>query len=579
MPTERKLTIIAQDPSVKGPDGKILKSQVSIPCEKVGRGPRGYRVHVADYDASQRVLYTGLDLPEDGDPYDDATDTTLLNDPKFHCQNVYAIVMRLLARFEKALGRRVSWSFGGHQVHIAPHAFGGMNAYYADSHRGLFFGYFPGRDGRSVFTCLSHDVVTHEATHALLDGLRPSYTFPSHPDQDGFHEGFSDIVALLSVFGLRDVVAALLPGKTPGSDRILTNKLNERELRESILLGLAEQFGQEASRYRADCLRRAVKRPPRKNARDDFDFYESHKRGEILSAAVLNAFIAVWVARLKSWLPQMDETVPRERVVEDGADAADHLLTMCIRALDYCPVVDITFPDFLSALLTADMELLRDDGKYKYRDALRKQFGRWGIEPASKTEDRPANGPATELGMWPKQPSDVVLDYDCIHCEPLKRNLNEVFRFLWENRQPLSLYEDAYTWVISVRPCIRVAPDGFVLLETVGEYRSVLNLEARQLPSVSDGMEKPDGMPDDAGVCLHGGGVLVFDEFGHLKYHIPSGIDDPERQNPRLKYLFDNNVCDSRGRYGFKDSAPRGQRFALLHARRDGRTERRGEWG
>jgi hypothetical protein len=32
-------------------------------------------------------------------------------------------------------------------------------------------------------------------------------------------------------------------------------------------------------------------------------------------------------------------------VVEDGTEAATHLLTMAIRALDYCPVVDLTFGD------------------------------------------------------------------------------------------------------------------------------------------------------------------------------------------------------------------------------------------
>ena len=92
-----------------------------------------------------------------------------------------------------------------------PHAFADSNAYYSKDNRGIYFGYFPGNDGGLVYTCLSHDVITHEATHALIDGLRETYTVPSHPDQAGFHEGFADVVALLSVFGLRDVVGSLLP--------------------------------------------------------------------------------------------------------------------------------------------------------------------------------------------------------------------------------------------------------------------------------------------------------------------------------------------------------------------------------
>jgi len=582
VPATRTMTIIAQDPSIKDSKQKILRTQVSIPYEKLGPGPRGYRVHVVDYDSSERVLYHPFDYGDESDPFVKASDSRLCKDPAFHAQNVYAIVMRLLARFEAALGRRVSWGFGGHQIHVVPHAFADANAYYSDDAHGLFFGYFRGTDRKHVFTCLSHDVVAHEATHALLDGLRNTYTVPSHPDQAGLHEGFADIVALLSVFGLRDVVRALLPEMRVGNNRVKTTELKADKLRKSILLGLAEQFGQQASRYSHDCLRRAVERQPRKDALQDPDFEECHIRGEILSAAVLNSFIDVWTARLKTWLPRKDKSVPRDRVVEDGADAADHLLSMCIRALDYCPVVDITFRDFLSALLTADLELLPDDGKYKYRGVLRKQFKFWGIDPESGSEDQVRLGTIPELGIWEKPVSKEPLNYECVHRESLERNFDEVFRFLWENRSPLGIYENAYTWVISVRPCIRIAPDGFILKETISEYRQTLDLEARQLASVCDGMKKPKKMPDDTLVRLHGGGVLVFDEFGHLKYHIRSRIDNPKRQNPRLEYLWQHDIRnrrEKRKRYGFSDGSPRGQRFAMMHIRRDGWLKKVDEWG
>ena len=39
---------------------------------------------------------------------------------------------------------------------------------------------------------------------------------------------------------------------------------------------------------------------------------------------------------------------------------AERLLTICIRALDYCPPTDITFGEYLRALVTADYDLKPD---------------------------------------------------------------------------------------------------------------------------------------------------------------------------------------------------------------------------
>ena len=56
------------------------------------------------------------------------------------------------------------------------------------------------------------------------------------------------------------------------------------------------------------------------------------------------------------------------------------------------------------------------------------------------------------------------------------RDPDEVFRFLWANRAALEVYDQANTRVLSVRPCTRVGPDGFVLHETVSEYLQTLEM-------------------------------------------------------------------------------------------------------
>ena len=568
-PRTRRLTIVAQDPSVRV-DDKILTTHVDIPAEEIAPGPRGYRVQVIDYDTSSGVLYQPIDYPalQRGmyvDPFArDAAKSDndwILTEPRFHQQNVYAIVMKTLARFEFALGRRISWGFHGHQINIAPHAFADANAFYSKEDQALVFGYFRGMKGQMVFSCLSHDVVAHETTHAILDGLRNRYTDPSSPEQAGFHEGFADVVALLSVFSLKDVVRTLLQpdywkkDRPVETDLIDSANLEIKALRKSVLLGLAEQMGTQMLGVRgdrADALRRSVTLENFKPGEVDKleEFQEPHRRGEILVAAMLNAFLSVWRARLdrlERW--KRGGKLDLELVVEQGADAADHLLTIAIRALDYAPPTDLQFSDYLSALITADKELVPDDTKYKYRRILMDSFAAYGVEPAN------INSPD---GSW--EGCDAQLTYDRSHFESMMRDPDEVFRFIWENREALKLHEQAYTKVISVRPCLRMGPDGFALRETVAEYVQMMTLQAQELQYFDPPIGKPEGLAADREVTIYGGGALIFDEYGRLKYHIYNRVDNVARQTPRLKYLW---------KYGYFDDMNLAQNaFSRLHLNR-----------
>ena len=560
----RTITIIAQDPDVRV-DGKILLAEISIPAEMLMPGPCGYRVNVIDYDASADAVYAQADLTDEStDLIARASERKLLNDPRLHAQNAYAIVMRTLARFEFALGRRVPWGCDGHQLHVAPHAFAEPNAFYSRDERALFFGYFQGRPrggGKppTIYTCLSHDVVAHETTHAILDGLRARYLEPSLPDQAGFHEGFADVVALLSVFALPVVVGALLDGR-PDDKLISASRLTEDRLLQSALFGLAEQMGSELAGLRGNALRRSAALPPGRNYMSHPDYQEEHARGELLVAAMLRSFLQIWLKRIARLGTFGGDKKDRSMVVEEGARAADHLLTMAIRAIDYCPPVDLGFGDFLSALLTVDREVVPDD-RYGYRDALLKNFADYGIKPADDADFD---------GTWAPFPERPV--YHRTHFDSMLRDREEVFRFVWENRGILGISDigDAandgyagYLEVQSVRASTRVAPDGFLLRETIAEYVQVLTLTAEELRKDLH-IDVPDEIEHWRRLRVYGGGTLVFDEYGQLKYqiahHVARTAGDRDRQVRRLRHLWET---------GFFEGAPdNSTRISRLHLAR-----------
>ena len=502
----------------------MLTALIEIPNEELAPGPRGYRVQVIDYDASTRILYRPAVQPS-GDLL------KLVSNPEkdraFQARNVYAIVMRVLARFERALGRRVRWSFPGHQLTIAPHAFQDLNAFYSKEDRAIFFGYYPG-ERRMVFTCLSHEVIAHETTHALVDGLRDGYLRPSSPDQAAFHEGFADIVALFSVLSLREVVSAGLDLSTSSNKALVkASALTEKALKQGVLLGLAKQVGETMAGTHGVALRRSIELPVSPKLAASEEFSECHRRGELLVAAVLGAFLKVWKRRIDLYGKLQHGMVSRIGVADAAVETADHLLTMAIRALDYCPPTDLLFSDFLSAMLTADYEMQPDDSRYQYRKALLASFAAFGFQPASQE--------AAEPGIW-GGPGVKELHYGRTHFESMQHDKDEVFRFLWENRAALMVDEDAYTRVEDVMPCYRVGTDGFLLHETVAVYSQQVRMQARDLKRF--GLARPDGMPADLDLPIFGGGTLIFDESGRLKYHVRNRIRSAGRQNPRLEYLW-----------------------------------------
>jgi hypothetical protein len=371
--------------------------------ENLDKGPVGEYLEVIDYDPASNCFYAPVNL---NDRHILAQDGLMPSEsnPQFHQQMVYAVAMTTIQNFEKALGRKALWSSFREdknregdfiqRLRIYPHALRQANAYYSPVKKALLFGYFPASSNAPgdhipngiVFTCLSHDIVAHETTHALLDGMHRRFIEASHQDTLAFHEAFADIVALFQHFSFPEVLRQQI-AKTRG------------DLASQSLLGqLAQQFGKAIGQYGAlrDAIgefdeKEQVWKPHQPNPNDYQTELEPHARGAILVAAVFEAFLSIYKRQVADLLRIASNgtgiLTPGElhpdlvnRLADEAAKTARQVLNMCIRALDYCPPVDINFGDYLRAIVSADMDLVPYDD-LGYRVAFIEAFRRRGIYP------------------------------------------------------------------------------------------------------------------------------------------------------------------------------------------------------
>jgi hypothetical protein len=404
-PPFRRIRVYAVDPSfsTRLDTADVNEVALKVRWERLGAGPVGEYFAVEDVDAAKRS-YAPVDLDHPQLLAQDGWAPSEGN-PQFHQQMVYAVAMKTVDHFERALGRPVLWrprinlvdadddSQFVQRLVIRPHALRQANAFYSPNEIALLFGYFeasaddPGdhMPGSRVYSCLSHDIVAHETTHAILDGMHRRFNEATNLDVLAFHEGFADIVALMQHFTMREVLGQEI-ARTRGDIEA-----------ESILGSLAVQFGRATGSRGA--LRDAIGGFDKKGewqrfTPDPADLKKRltpHARGAVLVAAVFDAFIAIYKARTADLLRiATGGTGIRpagaihpdlvHRFADEAAKAAGHVLTMCIRALDYMPPVDITFFEYLRALITADFDIVSDD-RFNYRVAFVESFRRRGIYP------------------------------------------------------------------------------------------------------------------------------------------------------------------------------------------------------
>src|SRR6266849_7201323 len=562
-PVIRPLKAYAFDPT----QGKALGNYMTVNVRYqplLRAGPADKYLAVIDYDATNKSYYRPVDLDDPAVLIRSGLDPAE-TDPQFHQQMVYAVASETIRRFELALGRSIEWSFSRRRprdpseegsLRIFPHAMQEANAYYSRELRALLFGYFPPSSpdsganlpGQMVFTCLSHDIIAHETTHALVDSQRDYFMEPTYPDAPAFHEAFADLVALFQHFSFKEALLAMIQRTggaiyqsdvAPERRPAMAGGLIQAELSSANpLVQLARQFGEAMGMRKA--LRAALGTQP--NSRMLATVWEPHARGAILVAAVFDAFFTIYVRRTQDLMriarlggstaydlhPDLSN-----RLASEAVKPAEHFLNICIRALDYCPPVDIRFGDFLRAMITADSDLVPDD-PYGYRMALIDAFRSRGIVPegaASYSEESLRWAPP-EIFDGTSLPTCKGLEFDVFKHDPdlqKKAQVNNgvaLHKYAIENHEALGLSAEGGMKIQArtFHEVHRVRPDGEVLFDFVAELT--------QHRDVTTDPENPA-----AGTFkFRGGTTLVIDRAGEVRVAIQKkvGAATDDSKNVRL---------------------------------------------
>ena len=133
-------------------------------------------------------------------------------------------VAKTVEVLEKAYGSKIPWAFRSEKIKINPDAGKDFNAYYSRQSASVnFFHDTDPKTNKVVYSGGSGEVVSHEAGHALLDGIRPDYLGTWSTDPGGFHEAFGDILAMLMV--TQDDKAVEVVAKQTGGDLSKPNSL------------------------------------------------------------------------------------------------------------------------------------------------------------------------------------------------------------------------------------------------------------------------------------------------------------------------------------------------------------------
>jgi hypothetical protein len=319
---------------------------------------------------------------------------------------------------------------------------------------------------------------------------------------------------------------------------------------------------------------------------------EPHARGALLVSAVFAAFTRVYDRKTRDLfrlatngtgvLPPGEIPFDLvERLAVEAADVAGTILTTCIRALDYCPPVDLTFGEYLRALITADRDLIPDD-KDGYRIAFIAAFRERGIYPSG------VSNLSVDALVWqcPDVPAAALAPIASANARIDWRRKSDRFQvFVNWNKTAKALYDtildnpatpaDFYAAlglvqvpkdtrsiattidgksgrvsrieIGAVRPAWRVAPNGDILSDLI------IEMTQKWMPE------------DEPGQSFRGGCTLICDlDTAAVRYVIRKRVGHNVRTSEEAS--FRGALADSEGGPAYFTGAQAGaEPFAMLH--------------
>ncbi|ANL49733.1 peptidase M4 family protein (plasmid) [Rhizobium phaseoli] len=353
-------------------------------------GPVSRRVAVIDFDPDTGAVVPGaVFVPPKGRTQGryDVKDELNSDAVDFMQVSVFSVVMKMMSIFEApdVLGRKLRWAFDGEQLLVVPRAGKMPNAFYHRDSRSLqfFFVDDPNRPGGLVYTCLSPDIVAHETTHAILDGIAPDLYNATSPQALAMHEAIADLGAVMLAVRTDRLLRQVM--LDTGGDIRNAEAFNE----------IARQFGEAI--YGAQRPLRDLSNKASISAPGGLDLNEPHDLSNVLSAALYALLLAEYEQiRQKDFEEKLaKEEVKREADNLDALTkqemdklrfsvsgfalfkATEKFKRIAFRALDYLPPGEISFADYGRAMVAADVYSNPDDPEP--REFIKAEFLRRGM--------------------------------------------------------------------------------------------------------------------------------------------------------------------------------------------------------